>query len=68
GFAKYSGASAEHCEGYPPVRQKERSQASERNKVIQEEMERLLEVGIMKEVHYHNWLSNLIMVKKHDDS
>ncbi|GJY30021.1 reverse transcriptase domain-containing protein [Tanacetum coccineum] len=24
--------------------------------------------GIMKEVHYHDWLSNLVMVKKHDDS
>ncbi|GJY17436.1 reverse transcriptase domain-containing protein [Tanacetum coccineum] len=24
--------------------------------------------GIMKEVHYHGWLSNLVMVKKHDGS
>ncbi|GJT63546.1 reverse transcriptase domain-containing protein [Tanacetum coccineum] len=24
--------------------------------------------GIMKEVHYHNWLSNPVMVKKRDDS
>ncbi|GKD04578.1 hypothetical protein Tco_1179552, partial [Tanacetum coccineum] len=24
--------------------------------------------GIMKEVHYHDWLSNPVMVKKHDDS
>ncbi|GJU98509.1 reverse transcriptase domain-containing protein [Tanacetum coccineum] len=24
--------------------------------------------GIMREVHYHDWLSNPVMVKKHDDS
>ncbi|GJX39304.1 reverse transcriptase domain-containing protein [Tanacetum coccineum] len=24
--------------------------------------------GIMKEIHYHDWLSNPVMVKKHDDS
>ncbi|GJQ98993.1 hypothetical protein Tco_0521978 [Tanacetum coccineum] len=55
-------------EGCPPVKQKKRSQAPERNKAIQEEVERLVEVGIIKEVHYHNWLSNPVMVKKHDDS
>ncbi|GKC46929.1 reverse transcriptase domain-containing protein [Tanacetum coccineum] len=27
-----------------------------------------LEAGIMREVHYHDWLSNPVMVKKHDDS
>ncbi|GJS43964.1 reverse transcriptase domain-containing protein [Tanacetum coccineum] len=26
------------------------------------------EVGIMREVHYHDWLSNLVMVKKNDNS
>ncbi|GJV82818.1 ribonuclease H-like domain-containing protein [Tanacetum coccineum] len=35
---------------------------------IQEEVGKLVEVGIMKEVHYHDWLSNLVMVKRHDDS
>ncbi|GKB75966.1 hypothetical protein Tco_0942861, partial [Tanacetum coccineum] len=55
-------------EGCPPVRQKKRSQAPERNKAIHEEVERLMEAGIMKEVHYHSWLSNLVMVKTHDDS
>ncbi|GJV88998.1 hypothetical protein Tco_1532936 [Tanacetum coccineum] len=47
---------------------KKRSQAPERNKAIQEEVERLVEVGIIKEVHYHSWLSNPVMVKKHDES
>ncbi|GKC77446.1 hypothetical protein Tco_1128220, partial [Tanacetum coccineum] len=55
-------------EGCPLVRKKKRSQAPKRNKAIQEEVERLVEAGIMKEVHYHNWLSNPVMVKKHDDN
>ncbi|GJW18269.1 reverse transcriptase domain-containing protein [Tanacetum coccineum] len=45
-------------EGCPPVRQKKRSQAPETNKAIQEEVEKLVDAGIMKEVHYHSWLSN----------
>ncbi|GJZ02218.1 reverse transcriptase domain-containing protein [Tanacetum coccineum] len=53
-------------EGYSPVRQKKRGQAQKRNKIIQEEVEKLMEAGIMKEVHYHSWLSNPVMVKKHD--
>ncbi|GJU90799.1 reverse transcriptase domain-containing protein [Tanacetum coccineum] len=61
---------AEHClnirEGYSPVRQKKRGQAPERNKAIQEEVAKLVDAGIMKEVHYHSWLSNPVMVKKHD--
>nr|GEW75985.1 reverse transcriptase domain-containing protein [Tanacetum cinerariifolium] len=48
--------------------QKKTSQAPERNKAIQEEVEKLVDIGIMKEVHYHSWLSNPVMVKKHDDS
>ncbi|GKA59636.1 hypothetical protein Tco_0758949 [Tanacetum coccineum] len=54
-------------EGCSPVRQKKRSQALERNKAIQEEVEKLVNAGIMKEVHYHSWLSNPVVVKKHDD-
>nr|GEW68598.1 reverse transcriptase domain-containing protein [Tanacetum cinerariifolium] len=51
-----------------PVRQNKRSQTPERNKAIQKEVEKLVDAGIMKEVHYHSWLSNPFMVKKHDDS
>ncbi|GKA89899.1 reverse transcriptase domain-containing protein [Tanacetum coccineum] len=61
---------AEHClnvrEGCRPFRQKKRGQAPERNKAIQEKVEKLVDAGIMKEVHYHSWLSNRVMVKKHD--
>ncbi|GJZ49366.1 reverse transcriptase domain-containing protein [Tanacetum coccineum] len=55
-------------EGCSPIRQKKRGQAPKRNKAIQEEVEKLVDAGIMKEVHYHNWLSNPVMVKKHDGS
>nr|GEV67797.1 reverse transcriptase domain-containing protein [Tanacetum cinerariifolium] len=55
-------------EGCSPVRQNKRSQTPKRNKAIQEEVEKLVDAGIMKEVHYHSWLSNPVMVKKHDDS
>nr|GFA00217.1 reverse transcriptase domain-containing protein [Tanacetum cinerariifolium] len=55
-------------EGCPPVRQKKRGQAPERTKAIQAEVEKLIEAGIMREVYYHDWLSNPIMVKKHDGS
>ncbi|GJZ61653.1 reverse transcriptase domain-containing protein [Tanacetum coccineum] len=55
-------------EGCLPIRQKKRGQAQERNKPIQEEVEKLVDAGIMKEVHYHSWLSNPVMVKKHDGS
>ncbi|GJV65883.1 reverse transcriptase domain-containing protein [Tanacetum coccineum] len=40
-------------EGCLPVRQKKRRQAPERNKAIYEEVKKLVDAGIMKEVHYH---------------
>nr|GEU81560.1 reverse transcriptase domain-containing protein [Tanacetum cinerariifolium] len=55
-------------EGYSPVRQKKRGQAPERAKAIQAEVQKLVEAGIMREVYYHDWLSNPVMVKKHDGS
>ncbi|GJZ35220.1 reverse transcriptase domain-containing protein [Tanacetum coccineum] len=55
-------------EGCSLVRQKKIGQAVDRNQAIQEEVEKLVKAGIMKEVHYHDWLSNPVMVKKHDGS
>nr|GEX68304.1 reverse transcriptase domain-containing protein [Tanacetum cinerariifolium] len=43
-------------------------QAHERAKAIQAEVQKLVEAGIMREVYYHDWLSNPVMVKKHDGS
>nr|GEZ26553.1 reverse transcriptase domain-containing protein [Tanacetum cinerariifolium] len=63
---------AEHIlnvrEGCLLVRQKKKGQGTERNKAISEEVKKLVEADIIKEVHYHSWLSNPVMVKKHDDS
>ncbi|GKE27336.1 hypothetical protein Tco_1442720, partial [Tanacetum coccineum] len=55
-------------EGCLPVRQKKKGQAPKRNKAIYEDVEKLVDAGIMKEVNYHSWLSNPVMVKKHDGS
>nr|GEW91355.1 hypothetical protein [Tanacetum cinerariifolium] len=55
-------------EGCSPVRKKKKRQAADINQAIQEEVGKLVEAGIMKEVHYNDWLSNLVMVKKHDGS
>ncbi|GJR67759.1 reverse transcriptase domain-containing protein [Tanacetum coccineum] len=55
-------------EGCSPVRQKKRGQTVDRNQAIQEEVGKLVGARIMKEVHYHDWLCNPVMVKKHDDS
>ncbi|GKA24661.1 reverse transcriptase domain-containing protein [Tanacetum coccineum] len=46
-----------------PVRQKKKGQAPKRNKAIYEEVEKLVDAGIMKEVNYHSWLSNSVMIK-----
>nr|GEY48777.1 reverse transcriptase domain-containing protein [Tanacetum cinerariifolium] len=45
-------------EGCPPVRQKKRGQAPEHAKAIQAEVQKLVEARIMREVYYHDWLSN----------
>ncbi|GJU34170.1 hypothetical protein Tco_1182524 [Tanacetum coccineum] len=55
-------------EGCQPIRQKRRGQAPDRNKAIQEEVSKLVEAKIMRDVHYHNWILNSVMVKRHDDS
>ncbi|GJZ46832.1 reverse transcriptase domain-containing protein [Tanacetum coccineum] len=47
---------------------KKKGQALERAKAIQTEVQKLVEAGIMREVYYHEWLSNLVMEKKHDGS
>ncbi|GJT74899.1 reverse transcriptase domain-containing protein [Tanacetum coccineum] len=56
---------AETKRGIFTSQQKKRG-GTERNKAIQEEVEKLVDAGIMKEVHYHSWLSNPVMVKKYD--
>ena len=38
--------------------------APERNKVVTEEVEKLLEADFISEVFYPDWLENVVMVKK----
>ncbi|GJW63364.1 hypothetical protein Tco_0115248 [Tanacetum coccineum] len=58
----------ERPRGMPTHKAKKKGQAPDRNKAIQEEVAKLVEAEIMREVHYHDWLSNPVMVKKHDGS
>ncbi|GKD15341.1 hypothetical protein Tco_1199748, partial [Tanacetum coccineum] len=47
---------------------RENLKAPKRVKVNQAEVQKLIAAGIMREVYYHEWLSNPVMVKKHDGS
>ncbi|GKC08965.1 hypothetical protein Tco_1000575 [Tanacetum coccineum] len=47
----------------PTHKAKKKGQAPDRNKAIQEEVTKLVEAEIMREVHYHDWLSNPVMNK-----
>ena len=38
--------------------------AQERDKVIAEEVQKLLEANFIREVYYLDWLANVVMVKK----
>ena len=49
--------------GFKPVRQKKRSLNLERCEAIAEKVNKLLKVGFIREVHYHAWLANVLMVK-----
>ena len=49
---------------FKPVKQKRRSFASERQKAINEEVGKLLQAGAIREVEYHEWLANVVLVKK----
>nr|GEV91105.1 reverse transcriptase domain-containing protein [Tanacetum cinerariifolium] len=48
-------------EGYSLIRQKKQGQAPEHAKAIQVKVQKLVEVGILLEVYYHDWLSNPVM-------
>ena len=48
---------------FPPVQQKKRVFAQERDKAIAEEVQKLLDPGFIREVYNIDWLTNVIMVK-----
>ncbi|XP_074577531.1 uncharacterized protein LOC141833939 [Curcuma longa] len=47
-----------------PVKQKRRHFGPEQNRVIREEVQKLLKAGHIKEVHFPTWLSNVVLVPK----
>ena len=49
---------------FPPIRQKQRRFASERDKVINDEVDKLLEIGAIEECFYPVWLCNPVVVPK----
>ena len=49
---------------FKPVKQKRRSFAPERQKAINEEVDKLLQAGAIREVEYLEWLANVVLVKK----
>ena len=49
---------------FPPVRQKKRVFAQERDRAKTKEVGKLQEVGFIREVYYLDWLANVVMVKK----
>ena len=49
---------------FKPVKQKRRSLAPKRQKTINEEVSKLLQVGEIKDVEYPKWLANVVLVRK----
>ena len=49
---------------HPPVKQKRRKFTPECNKVINEEVQKLLDIGSVCEVHYPDWLASIVVVCK----
>ncbi|KAK1415619.1 hypothetical protein QVD17_31402 [Tagetes erecta] len=54
--------------GHKPVVQKKRSLAPERSLAVDEEVEKLVQAGILREVKYHSWVANPVLVKKPNGS
>lgn len=51
-------------ECFKPIKQKRRKLGSDRVGAVNEEVDRLLKVGSIREVKYPDWLANPVVVKK----
>ena len=49
---------------FSSIQQKKRVFAQELDKAIAKEVRKLLEANFIREVYYHDWLANVVMVKK----
>ena len=47
-----------------PIKQKKRNISGERQKAAQEEVDKLLNAGFIREVFYPDWLANVVVVPK----
>ena len=47
-----------------PIRQRVRRFYSDKQKIIRNEIDKLLEVGFIREVDYPDWLANVVVVPK----
>ncbi|KAK9049882.1 hypothetical protein SSX86_031149 [Deinandra increscens subsp. villosa] len=56
------------CPDRKPYHQHKRGMDAERAAVVKEEVDKLLEAGILREVQYPAWLANPVLVKKPDGS
>lgn len=51
-----------------PVKQKPRKFALDRHKAISDEVDRLMEAGFITQVNYPQWPSNVILIRKFNES
>jgi len=51
-----------------PIRQKKRGMAQDRSKAACDQVNQMVEAGILREVKYQTWVANPVMVKKGDGS
>ena len=47
-----------------PIQQKRRKFTPERNQIINDEVQKLIDIGSVREVQYPEWLANVVVVKK----
>ncbi|KAL0430799.1 UNVERIFIED_CONTAM: hypothetical protein Sradi_0705900 [Sesamum radiatum] len=47
-----------------PIKQKKRYFGTERNRIVEEEVNKLMEAGYVLEVQYSDWLANVVVVPK----
>ena len=52
---------------FKPIKQKRRIFAPKRQKVINEEVNKLLQAKDIRELEYPNWLANVVLIKKAND-
>ena len=51
---------------HKPVIQKRRHLGTEKSATVAVEVKKLMEAGFIRECHYPRWVSNIVLVKKHN--